>query len=110
MANYAISGVWKDSNGTITHYAIHDANFTANSTDNPAKKYSKAEAITLLDNSINSAKSMLWNYSTHGWNWGTTIQVVGTGTNRYLRTTQDGTVRDNLDHLIDYSFVTMNLS
>jgi hypothetical protein len=41
---------------------------------------------------------------------GQPFQVVGTGTNRYLRTTQDGTVRDNLNHLIDYSFVTMNLS
>ncbi|KFC20076.1 DUF3892 domain-containing protein [Chryseobacterium sp. FH1] len=110
MAHYAISGVWKDANGTITDYAIHTANKEKNTVDNPAKKYSKAEAIKLLDNSQNSAQTLLWNYTSKVWKWGTDIIVVATGTNKYLRTIQDGTVQDNLDHLINYTFVTNNMS
>lgn len=110
MAHYAISGVWKDANGTITDYAIHSADKEKNTVDNPAKKYSKAEAIRLLDNTQNSARTLLWNYTSKNWNWGTTVNVVGTATDKYLRTTQDGNVRDNLDHLIDYSYIAKNLS
>ncbi|WP_294217992.1 DUF3892 domain-containing protein [uncultured Chryseobacterium sp.] len=110
MAHYAISGVWKDTNGTITDYAIHNTNVEKNAVDNPAKKYSKTEAIKLLYNSQNSAQTLLWNYKSKAWTWGTSIIVVNTGTNKYLRTIQDEIVRDNLDHLINYTFVASTLS
>ncbi|WP_428068206.1 DUF3892 domain-containing protein [Chryseobacterium gambrini] len=107
MATYAISGVWKDNTGTITHYAIHTVN---GNTLGLATKYTKANAINLLDNNQNSARTLLWNYTDQNWQWGTTVQVVGAGVNRYLRTTQDGTVRDNLAHLINYGWVTNNFA
>jgi len=110
MAHYAISGIWKNGSGTITDYAIHIADRKENTVNTPAKKYSKAEAVQLLENSQNSAETILWNYTSKSWQWGTDVNVIGTGENKYLRTTQDGTVRDNLDHLINYSFVTNNLS
>lgn len=104
MADYAISGVWKDDNGTIINYAIHTVNLEENIVYY-ATKYSKAEAIRLLENPQNSARTLLWNYTSQSWKWGTIVNVVGSGTNRYLRTTQDKTVKDNLAHLINYSFV-----
>lgn len=110
MAQYTISGVWKDDYGTITHYAIHEANFEKQLVQSPAKKYSKAAAIKLLENSQNSARTMLWNYSAESWKLGVSVNVVGTGASKYLRTTQDKTVRDNLAHLIDYSFATDDLT
>jgi len=109
MANYAISGVWKDSNNVITHYAIHTVNMSANSFER-ATKYTKTEAVNLLDNSLNSARTLVWNYSTERWNWGTDIDVVGSGTNRYLRTIQDSTERNNLAHLINYEGVANNFT
>ncbi|HBV15795.1 DUF3892 domain-containing protein [Chryseobacterium carnipullorum] len=109
MANYAISGVWKDSNNVITHYAIHTVNITENNFQK-AIKYTKAQAIQLLDNSVNSARTLIWNYSTERWNWGTTIDVVGSAANKYLRTVQDSTERNNLAHLINYGWVANNFT
>lgn len=108
MADYAISGVWK-LNGTITHYAVHTVNKTAN-TFNNATKYTKADAVRLLDNNLNSARTLIWNYTNEYWDWGADIQVVGSGSDRYLRTRQDGTVRDNLSNLINYGWVTNNFA
>lgn len=45
MAEYRISGVWKNTNDVITHYAFHKIN--ENSTSR-AKKTIKAEAIRIL--------------------------------------------------------------
>ncbi|WP_312824887.1 DUF3892 domain-containing protein [Epilithonimonas sp.] len=109
MAHYAISGVWKDSNSVITHYAVHTVNIAEN-TFRKAKKYTKAQAVQLLDNSLNSARTLIWNYSTERWNWGSKIDVVGSNSNRYLRTIQDSTERNNLAHLINYGWITNNFT
>ncbi|MCD0456327.1 DUF3892 domain-containing protein [Chryseobacterium sp. LC2016-27] len=105
MANYTISGIWKDTNGVITHYAVHEFDDGTNTAE-LATKMSKAAAIQLLERPLNNAITMLWNYSDEGWKRGTDVNVVGTGANKYLRTTQDNTVRDNLAHLINYGFIT----
>lgn len=102
MTNYAISGVWKDG-GEITHYAFHV--FINPYTIGKAVKKTKTEAVNLLDNTVNSAVTVLWNYTNPEWRIGTEVKVVGTAPNKYLRTNQDGTVRDNLAHLIDYGLV-----
>jgi hypothetical protein len=109
MANYAISGVWKNSNNVITHYAIHHFSEKEN-TIGLATKTTKSNAISLLDNSQNSAITILWNYNTEGWNRGATVSVVGSYPNKYLRTNQDGTVVDNLSNLINYGLVATNFS
>lgn len=109
MAKYAISGVWKNTQGTITHYAVHEFNEQENSME-LGVKMTKATAVRLLENYQNSAITILWNYAQLGWVKGTTINVVGTAADRYLRTTQDGTVRDNLGHLINYGLITNNFA
>lgn len=91
MVNYAISGVWKNSNNVITHYAIYPFNDKEN-TIGLATKTTKSDVVKLLDNSQNSAITILWNYNTEGWNRGATVSVVGSYPNKYLRTHQDGTL------------------
>jgi len=46
MAEYRISGVWKNSNDVITHYAFHTVN--GKEITRTSKK-SKADAIELLE-------------------------------------------------------------
>lgn len=109
MANYAISGVWKDDAGVITHYAVHELNDEKDSADT-AKKMTKATAIKLAENSQNSVVTIIWNYTNESWGVGTVVNVIGAGVDKYLRTKQDNTVRDNLAHLIDYGAITEDLS
>ncbi len=73
MAKYRISGVWKDDNNVITHYAFHTVN--EKSTTRASKK-SKADAIKLLENKANSAVTWTWNYNTSGWDIGSNVEVV----------------------------------
>jgi hypothetical protein len=108
MADYAISGIWTDTNNVITHYAFHIYN--TNGSLRQATKKTKAEAVRLLDNEQNSGITILWNYTDQEWQTGTTINVVGTSPNRYLRTTHDRTVHDNLSHLINYGYIADNIS
>jgi hypothetical protein len=101
MAIYRISGIWKRDN-VITHYGIHTVSATGTSR---AVKTSKAAAILLVENNSNTVTTWIWNYTSMFWVVGSTVNVVGIGTNKYLRTTQDNTVRDNLGHLINYDWV-----
>jgi hypothetical protein len=98
MANYYITGVWKD-NDTITHYAVHpidaDGNFTRKST-----KTSKAEAIKLVEATGNKVTTLTWNYAGANWHIGQPVSVVGSGTDKYLKSAPDDKVSDNLGHLI----------
>ena len=102
MAEYAISGVWK-SKDIITDYAIHPIK---NRKVELAEKYTKKQAVNLLSKAGNSARTAIWNYSTKKWNWGTDVEVVDDAPEKYLRTTQDKTLIDNLAHLINYGLVT----
>ena len=73
MAQYKISGVWKDNDGVITHYAIHTM------TDGKhfrGRKMLKADAVKLLDQPGNTAWTWMWNYSTSYWQNGAKIEVV----------------------------------
>ena len=98
MAKYNITGVWKDNNGTITHYAFHSAD-TVNKFG-PLTKRSKAEAIRIVETSGNSVMTLVWNYVKCGWYDGEEVYVAGTGTNKYLKSKPDVKVSDNLDNLI----------
>jgi len=100
MTKYKISGVWKDANGVITHYAFHTK--TENGHTRATKK-SKADAVKLLSNSSSEAVTWLWNYSTAFWKDGEKVEVVN---GSYLRSNPDGTVRDNLAHLVDYDWLS----
>jgi hypothetical protein len=107
MAEYRISGIWKDSNNVITHYAVHLRTRNANNDGcviGYAVKMTKTATITLLQNQQNSAKTYLWNYITANWHAEADIHVVNENP-PFLRTTHDGIVKNNLLHLIDYGYV-----
>lgn len=102
MAKYRISGVWKDSNNVITHYAFHVVN--ENSISRSIKK-SKAQAIALLETYGNSATTWIWNYKTCGWAVGENVQVVNGQEGKFLRSDANDKLTDNLGHLIDYDWI-----
>jgi hypothetical protein len=107
MAEYRISGIWKNDNNVITHYAVHLRTKNVAGTGysiGKAVKMTKAAAVTLLQNNQNSAKTYIWNYTTAGWSAGGDIHVVNANP-PFLRTTHDGTIKDNLLHLIDFDYV-----
>lgn len=97
MADYRISGIWKDDNGVITHYAVH---FPSNNGFYKAEKKTKDQVLAIFD-AGHTAKTWIWNYTSGSWNIGQTVHVVGTRPNRYLRTDRDNTLKDNLDNLIN---------
>jgi hypothetical protein len=103
MAQYRISGVWKNSNNVITHYAFHTVGETSTSR---AVKKSKAEAIALLETIGNVARTWVWNYSTAGWTIGEYVEVVNGAYGKYLRSNPDNKLTDNLGHLIDFDWIT----
>jgi len=102
MTKYRISGVWKNSDNVITHYAIHKIGETSTSR---GVKTTKAEAIRLLETTGNSATTWLWNYKSSGWSIGEVVEVVNGNSGKYLRTIPNETSRDNLAHLIDYDWL-----
>lgn len=102
MPQYKISGVWK-VNGTITHYAVHSV--VANGITR-AEKISKADAIALVESRSNIVMTWVWNYRRSYWDDGEVVQVVELLNSKYLRSNPDGTVTDNLAHLINFDWVT----
>ncbi len=101
MAEYKISGIWKDDDGVITHYAIHSG---------PTKrgiKTTKSDAIKLLETTGNTAITWLWNYKTANWAEGENIHVVHSLNGKYLRSNPDNKLTDNLSHLIDFDWLKL---
>jgi hypothetical protein len=102
MALFRISGVWKNSNNVITHYAFHTVNDT---TVDRAVKRNKAEAIKLLEERGNSATTWVWSYNQAKWNIGEHVEVINGSNGKYLRSNPDNQFTDNLQHLIDYDWI-----
>lgn len=100
MANLKISGVWKDEDGVITHYAMHTQTANAHTR---AKKTNKAEAIKLVGDTANTTMTWLWDYQIAFWKNGEKVTVVN---NSYLRSNPDNKLTDNLGRLIDYDWLT----
>lgn len=102
MAQYLISGIWKDEDDVISAYLFHT--IEGDSLGKYVKK-TKAEAIALLEISGNKAMTMMWNYSKTEWTAGELVQVVNGADGKYLRTNPDNKLTDNLQHLIDFGWV-----
>ena len=102
MAKFKISGVWKDSNNVITHYAFHTVNVNGITR---ATKKTKAQAIALLETYGNSAITWNWNYKTCFWSDGENVEVVNGENGKYLRSNRDNKLTNNLEHLIDYDWI-----
>lgn len=104
MARYRISGIWKDTNNVITHYAFHEVLETSITR---AEKTSKAEAIACVEKQGNIVYTWVWNYKRAFWDVGEKVEVVNGNTGKYLRTTPDNTLTDNLGHLIDFDWIKL---
>jgi hypothetical protein len=102
MAEYRISGVWKDGNGVITHYAVHLINATG---PYRAEKYTKAKAIQLVEDRHNTVKTWMWNYNSSFWMDGEEVITVIRDGEKYLRSKADKYTGDNLGHLINYDWI-----
>ncbi len=112
MADYAISGVWKDSNGIITHYALHSFLFNKSSR---VTKTSKACTIKLVEERVqqiknpenvvyeNKVRTCVWSASSARYVTEEEIEVVDSPIGKYLRSNKNNNLTDNLEHLIDYS-------
>jgi hypothetical protein len=57
MATFRISGVWKDTNKVITHYAFHEV--IAIGRVKRSTKTTKAKAISLLEQAGNTATTWM---------------------------------------------------
>lgn len=102
MALYRISGVWKNTDNVITHYAFHTVGETSISR---AVKKTKVDAIKLLETGGNTATTWLWNYNISGWNVGESVEVVNGTDGKYLRSNPNDKKTDNLGHLIDFDWI-----
>jgi hypothetical protein len=102
MAQFRITGVWKDSNNVITYYAFHTV---GNGSTTRGVKTSKAQAISLLESPENSATTWIWNYTKEIWSIGETVQVINGDKGKFLRSKHDNSIVDNLSHLIDYDWI-----
>ncbi len=102
MAQYRISGVWKNDSNTITHYAFHSVGTDSTSR---ASKTTKTQAIALLETPGNSAVTWVWNYNRGGWDIGEKVTVVNSTNGKYLRSNPDNRLTDNLGQLIDYDWI-----
>jgi len=104
MTQYRISGVWKDANNVITHYAFHTVGEGSTSR---AKKITKTQAIGLLETRGNEAYTWVWNYKRPGWDVGEKVDVVNGAQGKYLRSNPDNQLTDNLQHLIDFDWIAL---
>src|ERR1035437_7892123 len=102
MAKYRISGVWKNTDNVITHYAFHTIGETSISR---SVKKTKVDAIKLLEISGNSATTWIWNYNIPGWSIGENVEVVYGSDGKYLRSNPNDKKTDNLGHLIDFDWI-----
>lgn len=102
MPEYRISGVWKDAEGVITHYAFHtktEKGYTR------ATKMSKTQALALVEPNGNIVLTWIWNYSKSFWINGENVSIVNSTNGKYLRSNPDNKVTDNLGHLINYDWI-----
>lgn len=102
MAIYRISGVWKNGDGVITHYAFHTV---VDTEATRVVKKTKSDAIRLLEITENVATTWIWSYDRSGWIIGENIEVVNGSDGKYLRSDRNNTKTDNLDHLIDFDWI-----
>ena len=103
MAEYMISGVWKNNNDEVTHYAFHQV---LSRTIYRAEKKSREEAIALLETKGNSAVTWMWDYNKSTWIAGEEVEVAGgLFKSKYLRSNRDNKLTDNLGHLINFNWI-----
>lgn len=103
MAKLRISGIWKDNNNVISHYAFHT--LTEDNTASRAEKVTKEDAIRIVERPGNEVITWQWNYSNAVWRDGETVHVVNGSHGKYLRSNRDNQITDNLNHLINFDWL-----
>lgn len=96
LADYFISGVWKDSNDVITDVLLHTVN-----PDNSFQlgvKTSDTATISLIKKG-STVKTITWNYP--DWEIGALVGYARVKNREYLRTAPNSRIQDNLDNSID---------
>ncbi|SDH61300.1 DUF3892 domain-containing protein [Winogradskyella thalassocola] len=96
LANFFISGVWKDVNDNITHVLLHKVN-----DDNSFKfgdKTDEQTVIKLLKQKF-LIKTITWGYP--NWSIGAKVTYVSNNGREFLRTVANATVKDNLDNSLN---------
>jgi len=103
MPTFRISGVWKNSSNIITHYAVHSVSTDSTSR---ATKFTKIQAIGLVEASGNTVTTWVWNYNNACWTVGEKVYVVNGQNVKFLRSNPDNQITDNLGHLIDFDWIS----
>lgn len=96
LADYFISGVWKEDNDNITHVLLHKVN-----DDNSfmyGVKTTELATINLIKQN-NTICTATWGYP--DWKLGASVTYVKSGNHEYLRTVANATKKDNLDNSIN---------
>ena len=101
MANYFISGVWKNNQNDITHIYIHDD--LPNNVFGFGRKITVTQGINLLNNG-NTLQMLDWNYTTATWQAKDFVTVVNAA-NPYLRSHKNNVINDNLDNALNYQAI-----
>lgn len=95
VANYYITGVWKDAQGRISYVMLHDVFDNNNFNANRGVKTSRADAIRLLKNHFSI---MTLTFAYPGWNRGAYVIYETVGLQEFLKTVPNSTTKDNLDN------------
>jgi hypothetical protein len=94
VADFFITGVWKDSQKRITDVMLHavneDGSFKAR-----GSKTNKVGVIALLKNK-KVIMTLTWDYP--GWNQGAYVTYENIGGQEFLRTAPNSSLKDNLDN------------
>ena len=97
---YFISGVWV-SMGKVAYYAVHEF---LNPGVGSAKRFSKAEAIFLVEKPEIKVYVWGWDYKSSRFLVGKQIQVIGGYSGKYLATIPQDDKTKDLKHLINLSW------
>lgn len=100
LANYFISGVWKDNNDNITHVLLHIVD--ENNSFRFGVKTEESTAINLLKQGY-TIMTITWGYP--GWDKGAKVTYVSSRNREYLRTVANATEKDNLDNSINMNSI-----
>lgn len=100
MADFYISGVFKNTQDEITHVMLHgDA---GNNEFYNGNKVTEAYVIRQLE-ALNTVQVITWNYTLASWYSGDFVKVVKGQFRKYIRSHANNTVNDNLDNLINFA-------
>lgn len=102
MLQLNISGLWKDINGAITHYAVH---VKQREGATKAFKITKQEAIQLIENCDYIARTIQWDYERSQWEPKEKICISENEQGKFLSTHHPDIQTDGLIHLIDYDWI-----